>query len=184
MALATVDIVRLTGTAGAETETSITAGSTTWSTSDSPTPGTSDPVPVPGAGTNYSYWVTTRLKATTNASGNTLNNLRWYTSTNTPPTGVTYKGAKASTGTNSGYRQATGTPGSTGTELTTGNHSGLDATPASVFTYTSGSPLSLTGSTTSTGRFGDHFVFQVAVTSAAAAQTAPSETFNWRYDEA
>lgn len=185
MALATVDIVRLTGTGGSETETSIASGSTRWSTSDEPSPGASYPVPIPGAGTNYAYWVTTRLKVTANPDSHTVDNFRWYASTDSAPTGVSYSGGAAASGADSGYRIATGTLGATGDELNTTNHTGLGTVaPSAVSTWTSGSPLSLTGTTTSTGRVGDHFVYQAAVLSTATAQTVPTETFNWRYDDA
>lgn len=179
MALATVDIVRLNG--AGPTETSITTGSTRWSTSDAASPGANDPVPIPVSGTNFSYWVTTRLKATANASAHTIDNLRWFTEGSTPPTGVTYKAKDASS-----YVQATGTQGTTGTELTQANHAGLVGAvePVSAFTYTTGSPLSVAGSTSSTGQFGDRVVYQVGVASTASPQTAPTETFTWRYDEA
>lgn len=182
---ATVIIDRLTGTAGSETETDITSANTRASTSDSASPGTANPIPVPASGTNYSYWVTTRLKCTVTPTG-TIDNLRWYSDgTNSLGTGVTCKGADASTGTNSGYRQGTGTSGTTGTQLTTGNHTGLDGTPVDVFGLTSGSPKTLGGSIVnpSTGRFGDHFVYQVEVGTTAAAGTTTTETFTYKYDE-
>jgi hypothetical protein len=179
---ATVVIDRLTGTGGSETETDITSSNTRASTSDAPTPGTSDPIPIPTAGTNYSFWVTTRLETTVAPSG-TIDNLRWYSDGNSFGTGVTVSGADASTGADAGYRQATGTQGSTGTQLTTGNHTGLDATPVDVTTLTSGSPRTLGGSTTTTERFGDHFVYQFAVGTSASAGTTAQNTFTFQYDE-
>lgn len=175
---ATVQIRRLTG--AGPTSTDITSGNTRASTSDSPTPGTANPIPIPGAGTNYSFWVTTQLNATVTPTG-TINNLQWYSDGgNGFGTGVTCVGQTATS-----YVEATGTVGTTGTELTTGNHAGLTAAPASVFTFTSGSPKAVTGSLSNptTGAFGDRFVYQIAVGTTAAAGTTPTETFTWQYDE-
>lgn len=184
MALATVDIVRKTGPDATPTLTAITAGTTRAATADDPAPGANNPIPVPTSGTNYSFWVTTRLRVVANPDAHTLNNLRWFSVTTNAPPGVTIMGADASSGANAGYRQATGTVGVSGTQLTQANHTGLDAAPVSVFTLTSSSPRSLGGSTTGTGEFGDHFVFQVGVSaSATPASPAPAETFRWRYDE-
>lgn len=188
MTLATVDIVRRTGASGSITDTVITAGSTRASTSDSPTPGTNNPIPIPGAGTNYSFWVTTRLKVQANPDGHTLNNMKWYTATTNVPSGVTIMGQGASVSTDAGYRQATGTVGTTGTQLTTGNHSGLTAAaaPVDVFTYTAAAPKSLAGSVTTTG-FGtfEHMVWQVGLdTTVTPASPAATNTFVFRYDEA
>lgn len=183
---ATVIIVRLTGASGTISETDVTNGSARHKTADNATVDTVNPIPIPASGTNYSYWVSCQLKATTTPTG-TINNLRWYSNdgTNNFGTGVSMKVADASTGADGGYRQATGTSGTTGTELTTGNHSGIDGTPADAFTKTSASPLTLSGSITnpSTGRFGDVVVTQMAVTSSATAGTSPSETFVFKYDE-
>jgi len=100
-------------------------------------------------------------------------------------TGVTCKGAKASTGVDAGYRQATGTPGTTGTQLTQANHTGLDEAPADVFTFTSASPKALVGSIAnpSTGQFGDHWVYQIEVGTTAVAGATGSESWTFRYDE-
>lgn len=182
---ATVIIERHTGTAvadGGTTKTDITSGNTRASTSDAPAPGTSDPIPIPGAGTNYSFWVSTRLNITGGTFG-TVDNLRWYSDAASFGTGVTVNGADASTGATVGYREATGTQGTTGTELTQVNHTGLDAAPVDVTGLTSGSPRSLGGSTSSTGRFGDLFVYQFAVGTSASAGTTNQNTFTWQYDE-
>lgn len=183
---ATVLIRRKTGASGSIVSTDITSINTRANAEDAhTTAGTTNPIQVPSAGTNYSYWVTTRLDATVTPAL-TVDNLRWFTDgANSFGTGVTCVGADASTGADAGYRQATGTPGVTGTELTQGNHSGLDVAPASVFTFTSGSPKTLTGSITnpSTGQFGDHWVYQLAVATTAAPGATGSETFTFRFDE-
>lgn len=179
---ATVIINRLTGTGGAETETVIQSGATRASTSDAPTPGTNDPIPIPSGADNYSFWVSTRLETTVAPAG-TIDNILWFSDAASFGTGVTVVGADASTSTDAGYREASGTQGQTGTELTQGNHSGLDAAVVDVTGLTSGVPRSLGGSTTTTERFGDHFVYQFQVASTAGAGSTNSNTFTWQYDE-
>lgn len=175
---ATVTIRRWTG--AGPTKTDITSANSRMSTSDAFNPGTSDPIPIPPSGTKYSYWVCTRLSADTTPTG-TINNIKWYADgANSFGTGVTCFGNTATA-----YTQATGTQGDTGTELTTGNYASLAAAPADVFGHTSGSPKTVAGSINnpSTGDFGDFFVYQLRVTSTAAAGTTVAETFTWQYDE-
>ena len=182
---ATVKINRLTGS-GAGTGTDITGINTRANAEDAhSTAGTSNPIRIPASGTNYSFWVSTRLNVTVTPSG-TINNLRWFTDgANNFGTGITFKVSPANVGANAGYRQATGTTGTTGTQLNTTNHTGLTGAPVDGFTYTSGSPLSLTGSLTnpSTGLFGDIVVYQVEVGTTAAAGATAAETLSWRWDE-
>lgn len=174
---ATVQIVRLTG--ATPTATDITSINTRANAEDAhTTAGTSNSILVPASGTNYSYWVTTRLNVTAITSG-TVDNVKWYTDgSNNFGTGVTCVVSTAGT-----YVQATGTAGTTGTQLTTGNHAGLAGAPVNAFTYTSGSPLSVTGSTTTTGEFGDRVVYQIEVADTAASGATAQETFTWRYDD-
>lgn len=181
---ATVLIRRKTG--AGPTATDITSINTRANAEDAhTTAGVANSIRIPAAGTNYSFWVTTRLDVTVTPAG-TIDNLRWFTDgTNNFGTGVTCKGAKASTGAAAGYRQATGTVGTTGDILNGTNHTGLDEATADVFGFTSGSPKALTGSLTnpSTGQFGDHWVYQIEVGSTASPGATAAETFTWRYDE-
>lgn len=187
---ADVGIDRLTGSGPTTTriDSGGGSGSTRASTSDSPTPGTNDPIPIPGAGTNYSYWVVTRLDAYTTPSG-TINNILWYTDGTNAWTGVTVE-----VGTSSAYSQATGSQGNTGDELTDTNYTGgtlapTDPSADSAFGYDDsslpGSALSVTGSLTnpSTGGFGDYVIYQLSVGTGAAAGTLAAETFSFQYDE-
>ena len=113
------------------------------------------------------------------SSSGTVDNLKWYTDgSNNFGTGVTCIGNTASA-----YVQATGTAGQTGIELTTGNHASLAGSPSNVFSYTSGSPASVTGSTSTTGDTGHFFVYQIVVNSTAASGATASETFTWKYDD-
>jgi hypothetical protein len=119
------------------------------------------------------------LSASTTPTG-TIDNIRWYADgANNFGTGVTCKGEQATS-----YVQATGTVGTTGSQLTTGNYSTV-TTPVDVFTYTSASPKSVTGSivNANTGDFGNFFVYQIEVGTTASPGTTAQETFTWLYDE-
>lgn len=183
--VATIQIGRKTSTAPG-TFTDITSINTRANAYDGhSTADTTYPIQRPAAGTNYSYWVTTRLKCTVTPAG-TINNLKWYTDgSNSLGTGLGCNVAKASTGADAGYRIATGTQGTTGTELNQTNHTGLDAAVADAFSKTSASPLALSGSISNpnTGEFGDHVVYQITVGTTANPGASGSETFTWQYDE-
>lgn len=174
---ATVLIRRLTG--AGPTATDITSINTRANAEDAhSTAGTTNSILIPAAGTNYSYWVVTRLDVTAISSG-TVDNVKWYTDgSNNFGTGVTCK-----VNTATGYVQATGTAGTTGTQLTTGNYATLAGAPTDAFAYTSGSPLSVSGTTTTTGQFGDRVVYQIEVGTTASSGATASETFTWRYDD-
>jgi hypothetical protein len=180
---ATVILNRLTG--AGPTLTPITGGNTRASTSDNPyTTETTNPIPIPTGADKFSFWVVTRPEVTVAPTG-TLNNLKWYTDGASGfGTGVTCKAADASV-----YDQATGTQGDTGTELTVANYGNgttdLNAAPLEVFAnFTSGSPLSVAGSTTTTSStFADMVVYQIIVANTASAGTLTAETFTWQYDE-
>lgn len=130
---------------------------------------------------NLSYWINTRLDCTVAPAG-TINNLKWYTDGgNGFGTGVNCKVATATS-----YVQATGTVGTTGdamSPITGGYGATLSGVGVDAFTYTTGSPLSVTGSTTTTGQFGDRVVYQIEVISTAGPGTTATETFTWRFDE-
>lgn len=180
---ATVQIRRQTG--ATPTNDDITSINTRLSTSDNHyTTQTTNPIPIPAAGTNYSYWCVTQLYAATTPDG-TIDAIKWYTDgDDSLGTGVSLGVATANV-----YDQATGTVGTTGTELTVANYGNgttdLNAEPVDAFGKTSGSPLSVDGSidNPSTGNFGDLVVLQSAVISTASAGTTTSETISWQYDE-
>lgn len=176
---ATVQIRRLTGVAAA-TSTDITAINTRANAEDAhSTAGTSNPVQIPSSGTNYSYWVITQLNCTV-APSVSLSNIKWFTDgANGLGTGVA---CKVSTAT--GYVQASGTLGTTGLQLTTGNYATLAGAPSDAFAFTSAAPLSVAGSLgATTGAFGDRVVYQVEVINTAAPGATAAETFTFRYDE-
>jgi len=176
---ATVTIRRWTGSGGGPTKTDITSINTRANAEDThTTAGTTNSILIPAAGSNYSYWVSTRLSVDAINAG-TVDNIKWYADgSNNFGTGVTCIGDTAD-----GYVQATGTPGTTGLELTTGNHANLAAPPVDVFSFTSGSPESVTGTTTTTGDLGDFFIYQIVVGSTASSGATASETFTWKYDD-
>ena len=105
---ATVLIRRLTG--AGPTATDITSINTRANAEDAhSTAGTSNSILVPTAGTNYSFWVNTRLDVTAIIAG-TVDNLRWYTDgSNNFGTGVGCNVATAGV-----YGQASGSAGVTG----------------------------------------------------------------------
>jgi len=177
---ATVIIKRWTGPAASPTKTDITSINTRANAYDGHSTGdTSYPIAIPSSGTNYSYWVSTRLSVSSNTGNNTIDNIKWYTDGAAGfGTDVGCIVAAANT-----YDQAEGTEGTSGTELTTGNHTGLAASPSDAFAYTSGSPLSLTGSTTGTGDVGQFAVWQITVGTGASVGATNSETFTFSYDE-
>lgn len=185
---ATVKIVRLTGSSPTETDlnpSGPTGINTRASASDvHSTSSLDDPIQIPDSGTSYSYWVTLRLKCTVSPAG-TINNIRWYTDgSNNFGTGVSMKCAKASTGANSGYRQATGIPG-TGLELNQSNHTGLDESPSNAFAFTALSPKSLNGSISNpnVGQFGDLLVYQLEIDQTASPGPTAGEWLYMKYDE-
>ena len=178
---ATVYIMRWTGAVGSPTESNITGINTRANALDSHTTAdTSSPVQIPASGSNYSFWVCTRLQASTSPAG-TINNLRWYSSgTNNFGTGITCQGNQATS-----YVQATGTVGQTGNQLTTSSYSTITS-PVDVFgTFTSAAPCSLAGSVSNptTGDFGNWFVYQITVASTASPGATAQTTFTWKYDE-
>jgi hypothetical protein len=76
--------------------------------------------------------------------------------------------------------------GSTGDALNTTNYGTMltTATPPAFTMYTSGSPLTVAGSTTTTTTaLGNLVVYQLTVTMAASAGTTAQETFTWLFDE-
>jgi hypothetical protein len=176
---ATVTIRRWTGDAGGPTKTNITSINTRANAEDThTTAGTTNSILIPSVGSNYSYWVSTRLSIDAITSG-TVDNIKWYTdASNNFGTAVTCIGYTAAT-----YVQATGTAGTTGTELTVGNHAGLNGAPVNVFTYDSTTPASVTGTATGTGDLGHFFVYQIVVGTTAVSGATASETFTWKYDD-
>lgn len=128
----------------------------------------------PGSGTNYSYVAWTALYVTTAPTG-TITNIKFFTDGGGFGTGVTVKGIQTNT-----YAQATGTAGTTGDLSSTVYTSGTD-----LFTYTTGSPLSVTSAATSgsNARYSYYVASQMALSTSVSAGTLTAETYTWRWDE-
>lgn len=175
--VATVLIRRLTSTGPTATDiTSINTRANAYDTHS--TADTTSPVKIPASGSNYSYWVVTRLDCTVAPSGS-LSNVQWYTDgTNSLGTGVTMVVSTATT-----YVQASGTAAETGIVLNTTNYSTLAGAPSNSFAYTSAATLVVSGTTSTTGQFGDRVVYQVVVASTASPGATAQETITWQYDE-
>jgi len=152
---------------------------------DDATIDTNNPMPIPAAGTNYSYWKQLYLYCDV-APATQIDNVKFYTDgTNSLGTGVDVKiGLEFPSKTNAaaaGYEVA-----DTTTVMTTG-HTGV-TTSASIFNYTSGSPLSLTigeagGIINAIGETTNYFVLQMEVASTASPGGTASETCTIQYDE-
>jgi hypothetical protein len=52
-----------------------------------------------------------------------------------------------------------------------------------VFAFTASVPKIAGGTTTTTGDFGDFFVYQIEVGSTAGSGATAAETFTWKYDD-
>lgn len=175
---ATVTIRRWTG--AGPTKTDITSINTRANAEDAhSTAGTTNPIQIPAAGTNYSFWVVTRLSVDV-APTTGINNIKWYTDgANGFGTGVTCKMNTAT-----GYVQATGTTGTTGDVLNTTNYSTLAGATSDAFSFTSGSPKSVSGSIgAAIGDLGDLVVYQIEVGTTATPGPTAQETFTFRFDE-
>lgn len=179
---ATVQVRRLTGAAANPTSTNITSSSTRAGASDEATNGS--PIRVPTSGCNYSYWVSTQLNATV-APDNAINNVKWYTD-GTVNFGT---GIFAIVCTASGYTQAGGTAGSSGSLLNATNYpnlSGLNNNGATspAATFTTSCLLAVAGSIgATTGSFGERVVFQLSVDTTAGAGNSSEEQFTFQWDE-
>ncbi len=176
---ATISVRRWTGSSSGPTKTNITGINTRANAEDThTTTGTTNSILVPAVGTNYSYWVSTRLSVDAITAG-VVDNLRWYTDgTNNFGTGVSCLGMTASS-----YVQASGSPGQTGLQLSSTNYPGLTADPINVYSFTSGSPKTVSGSASSTGDLGHFFVYQIEVGSTASSGATAADTFTWKYDD-
>ena len=136
-----------------------------------------NPIPIPAAGTNYSYWATTGLEVTV-APTTGINNLRWYTDgTDGFGTGVACRVHTTPASIPRGsYDQATAA-----VVLTTHTAITVAATP---FSFTSGSPKTVTGSIgATTGALGEFVVYNFEVINTASPGPTAQETFTWAFDE-
>ena len=135
--------------------------------------GSIPPVKTPASGTNYSYWHPIRLFL--EEAGDVLSMEAFSDGANSLGTGVDLKGAIAND-----YAEPTGTPGTTGTQLTIANYgdgsTDLEKAPATVFDWVTGSRKTIDGSTIVAGDVGHFLVLQLSVgTTAVGGATAEEE---------
>lgn len=125
-------------------------------------------IPIPTSGTNYSYPKNFQFSSTTTPS-NIIDNLKVY--------------SDGANGLGTGCSLLVKTS-STYIDPTTTTTSAVAGT-SSVFNYTSGSALAVTGSLSnpSTGAFGDFIVMQLGIDSTAQPGTTGSEVVTLAFDE-
>lgn len=155
------------------------------------TDGTGD-ILKPSSGTNYSYTKSCYLYCDV-APDTQIDNVQLYSDGSSGfGTGIgLVVGNELPTrnsGATTGYRLATGTPGSTGNEMVAGPYTGVITAVTSVFTYNSGSTKSITISESGSiinavGETTNYFVLQLTVASTASPHTLANETVTLQYDE-
>lgn len=163
--VATVKIYEWNGTSGSQTFTDKTSGTVTFSSGDHSIPTSAQYPVVPTSGTEYSFKKYLQANVTVAPDTNITNLNAYMDGASSYGTGVTIYG-KASA--------AYATPAKASTT----------AGYADMFTYTSGSPLSLgAGPFTGTGGKGDFLECFLTCTSASSAGNQGSETLTISYDE-
>lgn len=157
---------------GAGPTASTAASPCLFGTDDTASAGATYPVLRPSSGSNYSYEMT--LRASASGTFTSLSNWKAYSDgANGLGTGIDIT-VKALT--QASYAAATGTQGQTATAMS--------GSPSSLFSYTSGSPLSLTGTITSEGAGSVQYVrAQASVASTASVGTSATETMTLQWDE-
>ena len=166
---APIVIEQLTG--ATPTHTTIAASPFLYGTADSYNAGSTSPVLRPASGSNYSYEAS--MVPLASGTFTSLSNWKFYSDgANGLGTGLGIAGKALSSGS---YTAATGTSGSTATQITAATD---------LFTYTSGSPLALTGTVTAAGNGTVQYLrSQSSVASTAALGTSASETMTFQWDE-
>lgn len=167
---ATITLQQLTGSG--PTATNITASPLLFGTDDSYNAGATYGVKIPASGTNYSYETTLRA----NASGTFTSLSAWKLYSDGANGLGTGFGIAVKAIAQGSYAQATGTQGQTASQMSGGSD---------LFGYTSGSPLSLTGSISAAGvGTVQYIVLQGSVASTASPGTSATENATLQWDEA
>ena len=148
---------------------------------DNNTQDSNNPNVKPTVGNNNSFWKTIALYCTV-APSTAINNVKLYTDGALAWTGCTVYVGDQMTDT---YAQGVVDPGDadSGYEMT--NHSQI-TTKTDLFTYTSGSPMSITLSASwanVTGRITMYVVVQLTMGTTATGGAQAAETLTWQYDE-
>jgi len=137
------------------------------------------PVRIPDAGTNYSYVVSSKINVSV-APDTSITNMQLYTNGTGFGTGITLNIGDQYPVT---YVQATGTPGVTGNRMTT-VYNGVITSVTDLFSYTSGSPLTLTMIKNSgTGNYTNFICIQAYIRTTATKGAKSSKNITLRYDE-
>lgn len=166
---ATVVITAYRGAAAATTD-NIDGTAIRYKQADNHTVDALNPIPIPGAGTAYS-WIKHMKFNVTVAPANLINNLKVYSDgANGLGTGMDLLVGENATYTNPTTQAAT---------------LYVAATLASVFGYSSGSPLTLSGSPSisTTGTVGNYVVTQFSVASTATQGNSGTEVITFSFDE-
>ena len=156
---------------GGATPVASTITNLRFCTADNYNPGTDNPMVKPGSGlTNYSCKKTIYLNADDSPSS-IINNVKFFCDGTIGWTGVTIEVAVADA-----YTEPAGTEGTTGDDESLNND---------ITTYTTASPLSLTGSISNpdTGKISQYLELQAVVSDSAVAGALATETFSFRFDE-
>lgn len=153
------------------TATTVSASTFLFGTDDSYNAGATYPVLRPASSSNYSYETTFGPSAS--GTFTSLSNWKFFSDGSSGlGTGLGIAGKAL---TQASYAQATGTQGQTATQISGGTD---------LFTYTSGSPLTLTGTISSAGAGTVQYLrCQASVASTASIGTSSSETFTLQWDE-
>jgi len=169
---ATVEVHSFHGASGSQTGASVTA--VRYKQADNDTVDANNPIPIPTSNLNRSWVKSFRLYVVSGTSpANQIANIKFYTDGNNGlGTGVGLNVKPATT-----YAGGQNPPVLQDTEMTP---SGQYA-----FAYTSGSPLTISGSINNPnfGYFGDWLISQMPVASQATQGTTPTETLTISYDE-
>ena len=137
------------------------------------------PVRIPDAGTNYSYVVSSKINVSV-APNTSITNMQLYTDGTGFGTGITVNIGNQYPVT---YVQATGTPGVTGTKMTT-VYNGVITSVTDLFSYTIGSPLTLTMIKNSgTGDYTNFICIQAYIGTTATKGAKSSKNITFQYDE-
>lgn len=165
---------------GASSDAALPSNNLRFCTSDDYNPGANYPIPIPSTGTYYSYAKSIAFYVDV-APDTSITGIYIYTDgTLGWGAGATvYIGDQYPTS----YVQATGTPGTTGNEMTT-FYTGVTS-KTDLFTYTSASPKGTIDqvATSGTGRYTKYIVLQEAVTNAATSGAKIAETITFKYNE-
>jgi hypothetical protein len=178
------------GNPNAQTDTSsLGPPNLRFKTADNATIDNQNPIPIPTGSAVNSFWKQIYLKVT-GGTFTQIDNVKFYTDGGGFGTGITtFVGNQLpvkNSGANTGYVVATGTVGTSGNAMVA-SHAGISA-QTDAFTFTSGSPLSITiseagGLMNATNETTNYLVCQMNVANNAGPGNLADETWTYQYDE-